>query len=52
MNNPNIILAGYLAGASDYILIAQKLEIKNLSATVVPLKCSDWVPTLGSRPQF
>ena len=49
MNTPNIILAGYLAGASDYIPIAQKLEIKNLSATVVPLKWSDWVPTLGGR---
>ncbi len=49
MNTPNIILAGYLAGASDYIPIAKKLEKKNLSATVVPLKWWDWVPTVGGR---
>lgn len=49
MNTPNIILAGYLAGATDYIPIAQKLQSKNLSATVVPLKWWDWVPTVGGR---
>ena len=49
MNTPNIILAGYLAGANDYIPIAQKLQSKNLSATVVPLKWWDWVPTVGGR---
>ena len=45
----NIILAGYLAGAADYIPIAQKLENKNLSASVVPLTWWDWTPTLGGR---
>jgi pimeloyl-ACP methyl ester carboxylesterase len=49
MTAPNIILAGYLAGASDYIPIAQQLQNKNLSATVVPLKWWDWVSTLGGR---
>ena len=49
MTNPNIILAGYLAGAADYIPIAQKLQAKNLEATVVPLHWWDWVPTVGGR---
>ncbi len=46
---PNIILAGYLAGAKDYIPIATQLNAKNLHATVVPLKWWDWVPTVGGR---
>ncbi|MBD2188040.1 esterase/lipase family protein [Pseudanabaena mucicola] len=46
---PNIILAGYLAGAADYLPIAKILQAQNLSATVVPLKWWDWVPTLGGR---
>ena len=49
MNTPNIILAGYLAGATDYIPIAKKLQSKNLSATVVPLKWTYWIPTVGGR---
>jgi len=49
MSNPNIILAGYLAGASDYLPIAKQLQDKNLSATVVPLKWWNWTPTLGGR---
>ena len=49
MQPPNIILAGYLAGASDYMPIAQSLNNKNLAATVVPLKWWNWVPTLGGR---
>ena len=49
MSTPNIILAGYLAGASDYLPIAKQLQAKNLSATVVPLKWWDWTPTLGGR---
>ena len=49
MSNPNIILAGYLAGAADYIPIAQKLKNQNLAATVVPLKWWEWVPTVGGR---
>ncbi|MFN5862677.1 MAG: esterase/lipase family protein, partial [Pseudanabaena sp.] len=49
MTTTNIILAGYLAGASDYIPIAKKLEKKNLAATVVALKWWDWVPTVGGR---
>jgi pimeloyl-ACP methyl ester carboxylesterase len=49
MTNPNIILAGYLAGAADYLPIAQKLQAKNLEATVVPLRWWNWVPTVGGR---
>ncbi|OIP76179.1 MAG: lipase [Oscillatoriales cyanobacterium CG2_30_44_21] len=49
MSTPNIILAGYLAGAADYLPIAQKLQAKNFNATVVPLKWWDWVPTVGGR---
>ena len=49
MSTPNIILAGYLAGASDYLPIAKQLQDKNLSATVVPLKWWNWTPTLGGR---
>ena len=49
MQPPNIILAGYLAGASDYMPIAEILNNKNLAATVVPLKWWNWVPTLGGR---
>ncbi|MDX2257268.1 MAG: lipase [Pseudanabaenaceae cyanobacterium bins.39] len=49
MSIPNIILAGYLAGAKDYEPIATRLQEKNLAATVVPLKWWDWVPTVGGR---
>ncbi|ELS34763.1 MULTISPECIES: esterase/lipase family protein [Pseudanabaena] len=49
MSNPTIILAGYLAGATDYIPIAEKLAKQNISATVVPLKWWEWVPTVGGR---
>jgi len=49
MSTPNIILAGYLAGASDYMPIAKQLQDKNLHATVVPLKWWDWTTTLGGR---
>ena len=49
VSNPNIILEGYLAGAADYIPIAQKLKNQNLSASVVPLKWWEWVPTVGGR---
>jgi pimeloyl-ACP methyl ester carboxylesterase len=46
---PVIILPGYLAGALPYREMAQSLEALGYSATVVPLRRRDWLPTLGGR---
>ncbi len=46
---PNVILAGYLAGAQDYQPIAQYLQELGLTATVVPLQWWEWLPTVGGR---
>lgn len=46
---PTIILPGYLAGASPYQEMEQALRELGIPATTVPLKRSDWFPTLGGR---
>ncbi|WP_338431050.1 lipase [Synechococcus elongatus] len=47
---PTVILPGYLAGAEPYQPLAQWLSDRGFPTTVVPLKRSDWFPTLGGRP--
>ncbi|CAN1212975.1 alpha/beta fold hydrolase [Tumidithrix helvetica PCC 7403] len=49
MRLPNIILPGYLAGASDYFAIEQALRSQGHPALVVPLKWWEWLPTVGGR---
>jgi len=46
---PIVILPGYLASATPYREMAQSLNSLGYSATVVPLRRRDWLPTLGGR---
>ena len=46
---PAIILPGYLASASDYRGMEQWLNQQGIPTTTVPLKKTDWLPTLGGR---
>jgi len=46
---PIVILPGYLASAMPYREMAQSLNSLGYSATVVPLRRRDWLPTLGGR---
>jgi len=49
MSLPNIILPGYLAGASDYVALKRSLEELGFKAVIVPLAWWDWLPTVGGR---
>jgi triacylglycerol esterase/lipase EstA (alpha/beta hydrolase family) len=49
MTRPTVILPGYLAGAREYLGLQQQLQALGHSATIVPLRWQDWVPTLGGR---
>lgn len=49
MTLPTIILPGYLEGAIAYLPLANSLEKMGFPTTIVPLKKSDWLPTLGGR---
>jgi pimeloyl-ACP methyl ester carboxylesterase len=49
MHLPNVILPGYLAGSSDYVVIETALRSRSLPAIVVPLKWWEWLPTVGGR---
>lgn len=46
---PNVILPGYLAGAQDYLPIADQLRAQGKAALVVPLQWWEWLPTVGGR---
>ncbi|MGG6297498.1 esterase/lipase family protein [Leptolyngbya sp. AN02str] len=46
---PTVILPGYLAGAGPYREMEQALESLGFVVATVPLKRSDWFPTLGGR---
>lgn len=46
---PTVILPGYLAGALPYREMEQGLQALGIPAVTVPLRRSDWFPTLGGR---
>jgi pimeloyl-ACP methyl ester carboxylesterase len=46
---PTVILPGYLAGAPPYREMEQGLRALGFPAYTVPLRRSDWFPTLGGR---
>lgn len=46
---PTVILPGYLAGADPYREMEQALRDRGIPALTVPLRRSDWLPTLGGR---
>jgi pimeloyl-ACP methyl ester carboxylesterase len=46
---PIVILPGYLAGAAPYRPMEEGLAALGYSAVTVPLRRSDWFPTLGGR---
>lgn len=47
--NMNVVLAGYLAGSQDYEPMAELLRNNGFPTVVVPLKWSEWLPTVGGR---
>jgi pimeloyl-ACP methyl ester carboxylesterase len=49
VTHPTVIIPGYLAAATDYQSIQTWLTQQGVLATIVPLKRSDWLPTLGGR---
>jgi pimeloyl-ACP methyl ester carboxylesterase len=46
---PTVILPGYLAGALPYREMEQGLQALGSVAVTVPLRRSDWFPTVGGR---
>lgn len=46
---PTVILPGYLAGAVPYREMEQALQALDIPVKTVPLKRSDWFPTIGGR---
>ncbi len=46
---PVVILPGYLAGAAPYRPMEEGLAALGYAAVTVPLRRSDWFPTLGGR---
>jgi pimeloyl-ACP methyl ester carboxylesterase len=46
---PTVILPGYLAGALPYQEMEQGLRRIGISVMTVPLRRSDWFPTVGGR---
>jgi triacylglycerol esterase/lipase EstA (alpha/beta hydrolase family) len=46
---PNIILPGYLAGASDYFDLKRSLVDLGFQTVIVPLAWWEWLPTVGGR---
>lgn len=49
MKLPNIIVPGYFAAAIDYLPLEKELNRRGILTVTVPLKKSDWFPTLGGR---
>ncbi|WP_017661534.1 esterase/lipase family protein [Baaleninema simplex] len=49
MPRPTVILPGYFASADDYHPLAEQLRGLGIPTTVVPLRKSSWIPTLGGR---
>jgi pimeloyl-ACP methyl ester carboxylesterase len=49
MQIPNIIVPGYFASAIDYRLLEMELNRLGMPTVTVPLKKSNWFPTLGGR---
>jgi triacylglycerol esterase/lipase EstA (alpha/beta hydrolase family) len=46
---PSVIVPGYFASAIDYQPLEKELNQRGIPAVTVPLKKSDWFPTLGGR---
>jgi pimeloyl-ACP methyl ester carboxylesterase len=46
---PTVILPGYLAGATDYSQLEETLNQQGVPTVTVPLRKTDWFPTLGGR---
>lgn len=46
---PCVILPGYLAAASEYLLLKEQLEARGRPTRIVPLRVRSWFPTLGGR---
>ncbi|MGK7928752.1 MAG: esterase/lipase family protein [Spirulina sp.] len=46
---PTVILPGYFARWTDYILLAESLKQQGIPTAIVPLRKRDWFPTLGGR---
>jgi triacylglycerol esterase/lipase EstA (alpha/beta hydrolase family) len=49
MSLPSIIVPGYFASAIDYQSLERELNRQGIPTVTVPLKKSDWFPTLGGR---
>lgn len=49
MSFPTVILPGYLASSEPYREMEHGLRAQGISAVTVPLRRSDWVPTIGGR---
>jgi triacylglycerol esterase/lipase EstA (alpha/beta hydrolase family) len=46
---PTVILPGYLESSDAYLPVAQNLTAQGYPTTIVPMRFSDWLPTIGGR---